>query len=288
MPAMPTGHVDPVRPAASTGAAGLMDDRVRHPLAVRRLTVLAAEDLAPTVRRVLLGGPDLTGFAASGVTDHVKLFVPPEPGARLALPVVRDGVWVDKRDPALTYREFTVRTYAADAGPYLALEMVAGPHGPAARWASQAAPGQEVAVLGPKTSVLRPLDRPRYVLAADEAGLPAVRNWLDRLPAPAQVTALIEVGRPGDEVPLPGRAQLEVTWLHRSATPSGTPLADAVERLAAADPDGARDAWWWAGAEATQVRRIRAAITAAGVPRDAASLTGYWRRGEPHFDHKSA
>lgn len=280
----------PSRPTVPPGPTDPVADRVRHPLVVRRLTVLGTEDLSATVRRVLLGGPDLAGFAPSGVTDHVKLFVPSAPGVPLALPVVRDGVWVGKHDPALTYREFTVRTYAADAGPdtrHLALEMITGTHGPAARWASQARPGQEVAVLGPKTSVLRLLDRARYVLAADESGLPAVRNWLDRLPATAQVTALVEVERPGDEVPLPGVAQVEVTWLPRAGAASGTPLADAVEQLVATDPAGARRAWWWAGAEAGQVRRIRAAVVAAGVERDAAALTGYWRRGEPHFDHKS-
>ena len=266
--------------------AELVDDRVRHPLVVRRLAVVGVEELSPTMRRVLLGGPELDGFASVGTTDHVKLFVPAAPGGPLVLRVVRDGVWVGKNDPALTYREITVRTYVPDAG-HLALEMVAGSHGPAALWAAQAAPGQEVAVLGPKTSVLRPLDRRRYLFAADETGLPAVRNWLDRLPADAQVTALLEVGRPGAEVALPTRAEVDVTWLHRESASSAGGLADAVERLVASDPSGARAAWWWAGAEAGQVRRIRAAATALGVDRDVTSLTGYWRRGEAHFDHKA-
>lgn len=262
------------------------DARVRHPLAVRRLTVQGAHDVGPTLRRVLLGGPELTGFAALGPTDHVKLFVPAHDGAVVVPPTVRDGVWLDKGDPALTYREVTVRTYAPDAGR-LALEMVTGSHGPAARWAARAEQGQEVAVLGPKTSVLRPLDRARYVFAVDETGLPALRNWLDRLPASAQVTALIEVGRPADEVPLPARAAVDARWLHRAGAASQAPLADAVERLVAAAAAEAREAFWWAGAEASEVRRMRAVVAAAGVPRESWSMTAYWRRGEAHFDHKA-
>lgn len=277
----------PGQVTAPTAEAG---GRLRHSLVARRLAVVRAEVLSPTLRRIVLSGPELAGLRALGPTDHVKLFLPTTDGAPVVPPTVRDGVWVDKGDPRLTYREITVRTHVPEAGE-LVLEIVAGEHGPASRWAARAEPGDEVVVLGPKSSTLRPLDRPQYLAALDETGLPALRNWLDRLPASAQVTALIEVGGPGEQVPLPAAAQLELTWLHRAvgvaAGGPAAPLADAVERLVAERPVEARAAWWWAAAEASQVRRIRAAAATAGVAREDTSMTAYWRRGEAHFDHKS-
>ncbi len=239
-------------------------DRVRHPLVARRLVVQSAESAGGRLRRIVLGGPAVAGFSALGVTDHVKLFVPARPGAAVVPPTVADGVWLDKGDPSLTYREITVRTHRP--GEDLALEIVTGDHGPVSRWAAQATPGQEVVVLGPKTSVLRPLDRPRYVLAVDETGLPALRNWLDRLPPTAHVTVLAELADAGGRVELPAVASVDVTWLHRPTSPDavgpGTqPLADAVGRLLA-EHEGPADetapTWWWAAAEATTLARIRA------------------------------
>lgn len=267
-------------------------DRVRHPLVARRLVVQGAERAGGRLRRLVLGGPEVAGFSALGVTDHVKLFVPARPGDAVVPPTVVDGVWLDKGAPALTYREITVRTHRP--GEDLVLEIVAGDHGPVSRWAAQAAPGQEVVALGPKTSVLRPLDRPRYVLAVDEPGLPALRNWLDRLPPTAHVTVLAEVADAG-RVPLPTKASVDVTWLHPPDSPDAVgpgalPLADAVGRLLAereGPAGGAAPTWWWAAAEATTLAGIRAALAAAGVGRDRSALTAYWRRGVPHFDHKS-
>jgi len=281
-------------------ALGHVTDRVRHPLVARRLAVARTEQVAPGLRRVVLGGPGLAGFAAVGVTDHVKLFVPERAEEEPAIPRVVDGEWIDRNAPALTYREYTVRTFEPDAEE-LVLEMVTGDHGPAARWAARAAAGQVVGVLGPKTSVLRPLDRPRYVLAVDESGLPALRNWLDRLPASAQVTALVEVGPAWDEVPLPTLASLNVTWLHRGADAAArtecSPLAETIERLVRERGAGACPAdvpqasvapdFWWAAAEADQVRRMRAAVVGAGIDRGSWAMTAYWRRGVAHFDHKA-
>ncbi len=319
MPTTTNGMTSPGSAAPDAGG------KVTHPLVARRLAVADVADLGAGLRRITLDGPDVAGLVSLGVTDHVKLFVPARPGADVVHPRVVDGAWLDKRDPALTYREMTVRTHV-EGGP-LVLEIVAGDHGPASRWAAQAQVGQEVGVLGPKSSALRPLDRPRYVLAVDATGLPAVRNWLDRLPASAHVTVLVGVGSAtGADLPLPARAGLDVVQL--APTDDGA-LATAVERLLATPPVAAADVtptdagvptpsvesadvtpsverllptpsaaaadggttgtgtFWWAAAEAAQIRRIRAALVAAGVPRDSWAMTAYWRRGVAHFDHKS-
>uniref|UniRef100_UPI00202907C3 siderophore-interacting protein n=1 Tax=Actinotalea sp. C106 TaxID=2908644 RepID=UPI00202907C3 len=182
---------------------------------LRRLTVRRVVDLSATMRRVELVGPDLEGFACHGPTDHAKVFFPVEPDGVPALPDLADGRFTDRFDPRYVCREYTVRTHRPEDGA-MVLDLATHEHGPAGRWAAAAAPGRELGVYGPKTSKIPPMDRPWYLLAADEAGLPALTNWLERLAGrPGQVHALIEVDGPADEVPLPTRAGVEVTWVHR-------------------------------------------------------------------------
>ena len=254
--------------------------RVRHPFVARRLEVRRVESLTPRLRRVALGGLDLAGFVSLGPTDHAKVFFPDASGS-LPMPLLEDDRWVNRADPALTFRDYTVRTHVPESGE-LVLDLVVHDHGPAGRWAAQAAVGQELGVLGPRGSALPPLDRARYVLVADETGLPAVLNWLDRLPAGPRVDVLVEVRDASDEIPLPGR---EATWLHRGDAPAGTTtlLPDAVAALDL----GPGDLWVWAGAEAGAVRAVRTHLTERGLGRGHLAMTGYWRRGVANFDHHS-
>ncbi len=262
--------------------------RIGYPLVARRLTVQRVETLSPTMRRVVLGGAELEGFRSVGPADHVKLVVPAHPGADVVVPVIEDGRWVNRDEPGLTYRDYTVRSFVPGSGE-LVIDMVVGDHGPAGRFAASAAPGDVVATLGPRGSALPPMDRERYVLAVDETGLPALANWLDKLPAAARVRALVEVGHPGEEVDLPSAADVEVTWLHRLGAPAGTTalLPTAVAGvLADGWADGASQ-WWWAAGETGAVRAIRTMLGEHGVGRDSFAMTGYWRRGVENFDHHS-
>lgn len=287
----------------TTSTAGPVQDvvrRVGYDLVARDLTVTGVAELGPRLRRVTLGGEDLVGFAAQGPGDHVKVFFPDAEGG-VPMPTVREGRWLDHGDPRFTYRDYTVRTFAP-GDQALVLDMVVHTHGPAGRWAAQAAPGQHLGVLGPRGSMLPPLDRAHYLLAADETGLPALLNWLDRLPATARVDAVIEVDGAEDELPLHSTARLEVRWVHRAGRAAGTtellPVAvnEALDRLgvpgsadalAGVTTTGPLDLWAWAAAETSAVRAIRGLLTSRGIGRDAFAMTGYWRRGVANFDHHS-
>ncbi|WP_024286134.1 siderophore-interacting protein [Cellulomonas sp. KRMCY2] len=271
--------------APAPGVATSPVRKVPLPLVARTLTVRRVEDLSDSLRRIVLAGPELEGFASDGPTDHLKVCFPAEPDARPVLPTLVDGRWADV--PGVVQRDYTVRTFDRSAGE-VALEMVSGEHGPAARWAAQARPGQELGLLGPRSSKIVPLDRDWYLLAADEAGVPGLRNWLDRIPATARVQAFIEVGGPTDEPPLPDHPRLEVTWLHRgdAAAGSTTLLPDAVAAATFGTELGA--GWVWAGGEASAVRAIRRHLgVERGLDRGSFAMTGYWRLGVAAFDHHS-
>jgi len=146
-------------PATSTHAPRAT--RIHHPLVPRLLTVRRVTDLSPTLRRVALGGPALDGFAAHGPTDHVKVFFPDADG-EVRMPVVEDGRWAG-RDDSLPFRDFTVRTFGPQSRE-LELEIAVHADGLAGAWAAQAAPGQRLGVLGPKSSNAAAA-RPRLVPA---------------------------------------------------------------------------------------------------------------------------
>lgn len=258
--------------------------RVRHELVPRRLTVRRVESVTPRFRRVALAGEELAGFASVGPADHAKVFFPPTGGGPVPMPVIVEGRWANRADETLTARDYTVRTFDPSAGEVV-LDFVVHEHGPAGRWAAQAAPGQELGLLGPRGSAVPPMDRARYVLAADETGLPAVLNWLDRLPAGAHADVLVEVQDAADEIPLTSAATTEITWLHRAGAEPGTTthLLDAVVALDLTPAD----LWVWAGAEAAAVRGIRGHLAERGVGRGHSAMTGYWRRGVADFDHHS-
>lgn len=257
--------------------------KVLHPLVVRRLAVVDTQWLSASLRRVHLAGPELAGLVSLGPTDHAKVAFGHD-GAEPVLPVLVDGRLANREDPGLVLRDETVRTHD---GERLTFDLVAGDHGPASRWAATAQVGQVLGVLGPKGSKLHPLDRRHYLLAADETGLGALANWLDRLPAGTRVDAVVEVDGPDHEVRLTGAADLHLTWLHRGGAPAGTTtlLADAVAALLP-EPVDPEQTYLWAGAEASAVRAIRSHVTGLGLGGSSA-LTGYWRLGVANFDHHS-
>jgi NADPH-dependent ferric siderophore reductase len=281
----PGAGTTPSSSGALPPAAPSPVQRTKLPLVARRLEVLRVEDLSASMRRVVLGGPELAGFRADGPTDHAKVWFPPDgrPDDAPLLPTEVDGAWV--APDGATCRDYSIRTFDAAAGEVV-LDMAVHAHGPAGRWAAQARPGQQLGLLGPKTTKIPPMDRAEYVFAVDETGLPGVQSWLEQLPAGPRALVLAEVGGAQDEIPLPTRPGTTVTWLHRGDAPAGTTtlLADAVRDALADAPD---DVWFWAAAEAMVVRAIRGHVAAAGLDKRSCAMTGYWRRGVANFDHKS-
>ncbi|MCD4536340.1 siderophore-interacting protein [Nocardioides sp. cx-169] len=223
-----------------------------------QLTVTSTERVSPALVRVRFRSDDLSAFAASVDTDrYVKLVLPVE-GADV------------------------VRTYTAlepdvDAGT-LAIEFVVhGDTGVAGPWAAAARPGDTLQVRGPGGAYAPSPDADWHLLAGDDAAIPAIRQALAALPEGAVADVLIEVEDAAHQVDLPESDGVTVTWVHRRGATEGDPLVAAVRALPWRE--GRVHAFVHGEAQAVMHGIRPYLLKERGVPREDASVSGYWRRG---------
>src|SRR3546814_9739272 len=153
------------------------------------------------------------------------------------------------RPAILTY---TPVNYDTGAGR-LDLDVVLHEGGAVAAWAQGAAPGDPAAISGPGRGYEIDPAVTSYVLAGDEAALPAIGHLLEHLPASVEVQVLAEVASPDARIELPAHRGATITWLD---LPPGAPAGDALVAAVAAAEIPA-DAHVWAAGEAAAVQRMR-------------------------------
>jgi NADPH-dependent ferric siderophore reductase len=251
------------------------NQRIRHPLAFRRLEVLRVVRLTPRMVRVTFGGDELRGFMSAAADDHVKLFFP-LPGHGLVLPTPGvDGLVYPEGVTPSPMRDYTPRRYDGEMNE-LDVDFVIHGDGPASTWAEQAAPGQRLGAGGPKGSFVIANDFDTYVMVGDETALPAIGRWLEMLPDGVRAEVIVEVADRGEQQVLTSRAQFNLTWLHRDSAAPGT--TDALEQAVRHLPLPPGDSFYWIAAESRQARAIRLhLIGERGVDKDWVKATGYWK-----------
>ena len=251
-------------PAPARRKRRMIQTRVEE---VRRLT--------PHLIRVVVGGDDLESFGAGEFTDHyVKLQLPP-PGAPYSAPFDPEDVKAHHpKEHWPRVRTYTVQDYDAERRR-LTIDFVHhGDTGVAGPWAANAQPGDGLQLMGPGGAYTPDPDADWHLMVGDLAVVPAISASLARVPAGVPVPVLLEVDGPDDEVPLETPGDLRLTWVHRGADDEDL-LARAVRELAF--PDGTVHAF--VHGEAATVREVRRHLLVdRGVPREALSISGYWKR----------
>jgi len=245
---------------------------------VRRVLQTRVEDvrrLTPHLIRVVVGGDDLEGFGAGAFTDHyVKLQIPP-PGAPYSAPF--DAEDVKARLPREQWprtRTYTVQHWD-DEHSRLTIDFVHhGDEGVAGPWAAAARPGDGLQLTGPGGAYTPDPDADWHLMVGDEAVLPAISASLARVPGGVPVHVFVEVDGAGDEVALETPGDLRLTWLHRRPGADDL-LVDAVRALEF--PPGTVHSF--VHGEAAAVRAVRRhLLVERGIPREALSVSGYWKR----------
>jgi NADPH-dependent ferric siderophore reductase len=235
--------------------------------------------LTPNMRRIVLGGPDLSDLPVGDHTDaYVKLVYPPA-GAPYSTAAEfteqRAGLAAEHR-PAL--RTYTIRSYDA-AIPALTIDVVVhGDEGLAGPWAASAAVGDEIIILGPGGGYAPDPDADWHLMIGDESALPAIAAGLERLSPEAVAHVFIEVADATEEHDLSSPARLSVTWVHRHRdehSRSETLIATVRQaQLPAGRPHA------FLHGEAGFVKELRRHLRfGLGVDPDRLSASGYWRYG---------
>lgn len=229
--------------------------RVRHDLRRRQLTVSRVDAAGPGFAAITFTGPDLADFVSLSFDDHVKLMIP--------------GAGGD-----LVRRDYTPRRFDVQRRE-LTIEFALHGHGPAADWARQARPGQQVGVGGPRGSMIVPLDVDWHVLAGDASALPAITRRLEELPTGSHAQVLVQLADAADERRFDTRAQLQLKWVRDSA-------AWLAALAAMTLPPG--DGFVWCAGEARTMAQARDLLLLHHHhPREALRVAAYWKAGAADF-----
>jgi NADPH-dependent ferric siderophore reductase len=227
--------------------------------------------------RVTFTGDDLGTFAWNGPAAHIKLIFPDEGQTEPPMPQP-DG-------PRSTrMRTYTPRRFDPTV-PELDVDFVLHGDGPASAWAAQAKPGQALILAGPGPNYQIDPDADWFVLAGDDAALPAIETIQDALPAEARVHVLLEVADEHEQRPLATAAQLDITWLHRGAHAAQADMA--LEEAVCTMQLSAGKGRIYVGCEAAAMRRIRKHLLhERGLDPATIVTRGYWKLGALDYtDH---
>ncbi|MFF9479019.1 siderophore-interacting protein [Streptomyces sp. NPDC014733] len=244
---------------------------------LHRAEVRRTEQLTPHMVRLVLGGEGLAAFAAGTYSDHYIKLQFPLPGVDYPEPFDIARIRAElPRDRWPRTRTYTVRAWDPELRELTVDFVVHGDEGVAGPWAAAARPGDEVLFLGPGGAYAPGTAADWHLLAGDESALPAIAASLARMPEGVPVHAFIEVAGPEEEQALTAPAAAEITWLHRGDAPVGRRLVAAVEALDF--PTGRVQAF--VHGEAGFVKELRRVLRVErGIPREALSISGYWRSG---------
>jgi len=243
------------------------------------LTVLRREQLSAHMVRIVAGGPGFADYVNNDFVDRYVKIVFPQPGVDYPQPL---DLWAIResmpREQWPHTRTYTVRWVDTAAGELAIDFVVHGDEGLAGPWAATAEPGDSLIFTGPGGGYNPDPDADWYLLAADEAALPAVAAVIESLPAHARGLAFLEVGSQADVQEIAAPAGLGLVWLKRGDIPAGesSQLVDAVRN--AAWPDGRVNVF--AHGERGYMKGLREVLfRERGLDRSQVSLSGYWAKG---------
>jgi len=243
------------------------------------LAVLRREQLSAHMVRIVAGGPGFADYVNNDFVDRYVKIVFPQPGVDYPEPL---DLWAIRetmpREQWPYTRTYTVRWVDTAAGELAIDFVVHGDEGLAGPWAAQAKPGDSLIFTGPGGAYNPDPAADWYLLAGDEAALPAMAAVIESLPRHSRGLAFIEVGSEADVQEITAPDGLELVWLQRGGVPAGESdqLVEAVRN--AAWPDGRVNVF--AHGERGYMKGLRDVLfRERGLDRSQVSLSGYWAKG---------
>lgn len=226
------------------------------------LELVSAEQRTPAMRRLR--------FGAEGLED-LDAF----PGQDLMIAVPADG-------QAHFRRRYTIRKLDT-AAAVVDLDVLLHGDGPGAAWARSVAPGSRVEAIGPRGKIGLAAGVTWHLFCGDESALPAIFTMVEALPESARADVVLEVGGSEErQEPDAVRAELRLTWVHRTGPPgTGAGLRDTLAGVdLVGDPAHA-----YVFGELRQVAACRSVLVERGFEADEIDHKAYWRLGVANAPH---
>jgi len=259
-----------------------MTTAVAAPFRFFSLQVVRTRRLGPSMVRVTFGGEDLAYFFSDGCDQSLSLFLPHPHQTEPQVPLeLGDGWWQGWRelpdDVRAVMRSYTLRALRRNPDEIDIDFVLHTPAGPASEWASRAAAGDRVLLLGPAIADNRairfrpPQDTDLVVVWGDETAVPAVSAILEALPAGTRARVWLEVQDAADIQDLVTEADAEITWLVRE---------DGLDAIRAGQLPPAELPYVWIAGESGRVKALRRHFVGErGIDRRRVTFVGYWRQG---------
>jgi len=238
-------------------------------------TVLGRRRLSAHLVTVTLG---VEGFMSTGVPDeYVRVLIPPA-GAELAIPEIDEdwNVTLPEGGVEPESRVYTVSDHrVVDGETRIDLDIALHDEGVGSDWARTCRPGDRVGLIEPHGLYAAPAGVGWQLLVADITGVPAVARILRGLEPDQQAEVVIVLTDPGDEIPLPSPADVEITW---QVVGRETDICDALAEAVTSRELPADDRYVWLAGEARASRAVRRHLRRGlGWPQADFYTCGYWQ-----------
>ncbi|MEM6712435.1 MAG: siderophore-interacting protein [Pseudomonadota bacterium] len=221
--------------------------------------------------RVTVQAEDVSQYGDSSI--HFRLILPNLSGVTAWPTVAANGSikWAEGEDAP--HRPVYTARWVEHESNLMAFDVFIHEGGRTTDWASEIMAGHDVrsivGLVGPAGGGLMHADH--VLLTADETGFPAAARILEKLPAAAIGTALLEAEN-GEacDYPVSSPRDIKIHWLSRAR---GEALGPAVIQ-ALSEHEGAR--LWFAG-ERSQANAVRDAALQEGWDSEGLRVSGFWR-----------
>jgi NADPH-dependent ferric siderophore reductase len=227
-------------------------DEAKRQRRVLETTVADTSWLTAGMVRVVVTGEDLAEFGAGEFTDHY---------VKLQLEKVRT---------------FTVSGFDRERLRLTLDFVVHGDSGVAGPWAMRAKRGDTLRLMGPGGAYSPYPHAGWHLMVGDPSVIPAISASLRRAPEGVPVHVVLKAGGPEERQPLETPGDLRTSWI------LGAPGPEREEAVLAAVRSidlPAESVHAFVHGEASSVRAVRRHLLVdRGVPREALSASGYWKR----------